>query len=336
MIVPGGQSISDPAVLLEIINVQTEIAKLGIDLGGVMSLVVERIQTLTGASGAIVELAEGSEMVYRATAGIAQPQLGLRLNAVGSLSGLCIRSGDILCCDDSDTDERVDREACRKVGLRSMVVAPLSHNGTTVGVLKIASPQPHAFAEQEVYILKLMSGLIGAAMFHATKFEASELYHLATHDALTGLANRALFYDRFRQSLAQARRQATRVGILNFDMDGLKPINDHYGHGAGDAAIRETASRISGISRQSDTVARLGGDEFGALLAPIASHDSLSGHIDRIIERIRAPFQFEGRELPLDCSIGVSVFPEDGTEIATLMEVADQRMYEVKKTRKCR
>src|SRR5688500_16984565 len=127
--------------LMAIFQAQTEIAKLGMDLGAMLDLVADRMQVLTRAEGAIVEIAEGDEMIYRAAAGMARTQLGLRLKRQGSLSGLCVQSGEILECKDSETDSRVDREACRRVGLRSMLVAPLVYNGTSIGVLKIASPE---------------------------------------------------------------------------------------------------------------------------------------------------------------------------------------------------
>jgi diguanylate cyclase (GGDEF)-like protein len=289
----SGIAAADPQVLTEIIRTQTEIVKLGLDLGGVVGFVAERVQRLTHAGGAVVELVEGEDMVYRAAAGMVRGQLGLRLKRAGSLSGLCVAQRRTLRCDDSETDARVDREACRRVGLRSMVVAPLDHNGTMVGVLKIAAAEPGAFSGEHVHILELMSELIAASMFHAAKYATNELYHLATHDALTGLANRALFYDRLRQSLALARRQFSQISILNLDMDGLKPINDQHGHRAGDAAIRETASRIRRMSRQHDTVARLGGDEFGVILTEVPSRDGLTTLAERIAEEIRQPFQFE-------------------------------------------
>lgn len=323
-------------ILLEIIKVQTDISRLGVDFGAVMTLAADQLQTLTGAKGAIVELAEGDQMVYRAASGIAQSQLGLRLNAGTSLSGLCVATGEILRCDDTETDPRVDLDACRRVGVRSMVVAPLSHEETTIGVLKIASPTAHAFSAQHIRILELISGMVAAQMFHAARMEKEELYRLATQDALTGLANRALFYDRLRQSLAEARRRQGCFGIVNFDMDGLKPINDQYGHGAGDAAIRETARRISTAARETDTIARLGGDEFAAILTGICGHGGMASYVDRMVEEVRAPFDYQGRPLPLDCSYGVAAFPEDGTELEALMAVADERMYKVKRSRKHR
>jgi len=147
---------------MEIIRAQTDIAQLGLDLGGVMAFVTERVQQLTDAGGAIVELAEGDEMVYRAASGMAKNQLGLRLRRIGSLSGLCVQQRTVLRCDDSENDVRVDKEACRKVGLRSMVVAPLNHGETTVGVLKIAAAEPNVFSDEHVNILQLMCGLIAS------------------------------------------------------------------------------------------------------------------------------------------------------------------------------
>lgn len=149
----------DNATLLEIVRAQTEIAKLGLDLAGVMGFVTQRLQHMLHASGAVVELAEGEEMVYRAASGTIEPLLGLRLQRVGSLSGLCVQSGEVLRCEDSELDPRVDREACRRVGLRSMIVTPLKHLDTTVGVLKVVSPDAQAFSDADLHALELMSEL---------------------------------------------------------------------------------------------------------------------------------------------------------------------------------
>jgi diguanylate cyclase (GGDEF)-like protein len=320
--------------MLGVIKTQTDIVKLGLDLGGVMALVAERTQALTGAAGSVVELAEGEDMVYRAATGMAANQLGLRLKLSTSLSGLCVRSGSPLNCEDSETDERVDREACRRVGLRSMIVVPLKHNDALVGVLKVMARTPKAFTPADLAILGMMSELIAAAMFHATKYEADALFHQATHDSLTGLANRALFFDRLRQNLAQAQRNSQRLAILNLDMDGLKPINDQHGHRAGDAALKELASRIKNTSRESDTVARVGGDEFGVILPNIDGYQRASLQSQRLSQHLRSPFQFEGQKFALDASIGFAVFPEDGDALEMLIEKADQSMYEMKRQRK--
>src|ERR1700735_692389 len=104
----NGLAGADPTILMEIIQAQTEIAKLGLDLGGVIAFVAEPVQQLTAAGGAIVELGEGDDMVYRGAAGVAHSQLGLRLKRQGSMSGLCVEQGQPLQCDDSEADPRVD------------------------------------------------------------------------------------------------------------------------------------------------------------------------------------------------------------------------------------
>jgi len=322
------------ARLLEVIRTQGDVAKLGPDLGGVMSLVAERARAFTNAMGAVVELAEGDDMVYRAAAGAVESHLGLHLKRATSLSGLCVREGRVLRCDDSEVDDRVDLEACRKVGLRSMAVVPLRHQDTVVGVLKVMSEGVAAFDDADVNLLGLMSDMIAAAMFHATKFESGELFYRATHDVLTGLANRALFYDRLRQNLDCAQREQRPVGILNLDMDGLKPINDRYGHRAGDAALREFAERLLRASRKSDTVARLGGDEFGVILAHAPDRAALLAQQHRLAQATCGAFEFEAHPITLGASIGGAVFPDDGATLESLLEAADRSMYAMKRSRK--
>jgi diguanylate cyclase (GGDEF)-like protein len=327
---------TDPYILMEIIRLQTEIARHGLDLTGVVNAVVERIPTITNAEGSIVEYAEGDEMVYRGAGGIAGSLLGTRVKREGSLSGLCVRQGRILRCDDTIIDPRVDREPCEKVGIRSMVVAPLKHEGSTVGAVKLVSTATHAFTARDLRVLELMSDLIASAMYYAARNETSALYRQATHDSLTGLANRSLFFDRLRHRISTGRRQIEPMGILAIDMDGLKRVNDSYGHRAGDAALREMALRISRIPRRSDLVARLGGDEFGVILDDISDRKVLLSIVERISQETDQPFRFEGRTLDLTASIGAARFPDDGSNVDALLEAADRSMYQMKRTRTMR
>ena len=324
---------TDPYILMEIIRMQTEIAKQGLDLSGVVEAVVERIPTITNADGAIVEYLEGDEMVYRGASGFAKPLIGTRVRRDSSLSGLCVRLGQVLRSNDIQVDPRVDLAPFGQVGVRSMVVAPLKHDAAVVGVLKIVSTSTHAFTARDVRVLELMSELIAAAMYYAGRNETNALYQQATHDALTGLANRAYFFERLRLRVSPGRRQIEPLGILLIDVDGLKRINDTYGHRTGDAVIRETALRISRIPRRSDIVARLGGDEFGVLLSDISERNDVLAIVDRISQETDQPFRFEGNRLDLSASIGYARFPEDGSEIDSLLEVADRAMYRMKRAR---
>jgi diguanylate cyclase (GGDEF)-like protein len=331
------QSVStDPYILLEIIRLQTEIAKKGLDLSGVVEAVVERIPTFTNAEGAVVEYIEGDEMVYRGASGFTRPLLGTRVKRVASLSGLCVRLGQILRSDDILVDPRVDLGPYQEIGVRSIVVAPLRHEGSVVGVLKIVSSTTYAFTVRDIRVLELMSDLIAASMYHAARNETNALYQQATHDALTGLANRAVFFDRLRHRTYPGRRQPEPFGILLLDLDGLKRINDTFGHRAGDAALRETALRISRIPRRSDIVARLGGDEFGVILSEIATRSDLIAIVERISQETDQPFRFEGRTLQLTASIGHARYPDDAKDVDALLEVADRSMYQMKRSRTTR
>lgn len=320
--------------LLSIISLQTEIARLGPKLGEVMDLVVERTLGLVRADGAAIELLEEGDMVYRAVSGSAHGHLGLRLRADTSLSGLCVKTGEVLRCDDAETDPRVDRAACQAVGLRSMLVMPLLHQGTTVGVLKAMAGAPGHFSEADMALLKLLSDLVAAAMYHAHPDTQGDLYYRATHDHLTGLANRALFMDQLRSSLAQRRPPGQGVGLLMIDLDNLKQMNDHHGHRAGDALLQEFASRSRTCARASDTVARLGGDEFAVLLNPVEAPAGVEAAVSRLQAALQSPFLFDEQHHPLSASIGTAHSPTDSQEIEALLDLADRRMYAIKRARK--
>lgn len=316
--------------LMQVIHIQTEIVKLGLDLGGVMQFVVDQTLSLVEADGAAIELAEEGEMVYRAASGVAAPQLGLRLKIEGSLSGLSVMTGETLFCEDSETDPRVDRLACQKMGLRSMLVMPLKHRGATVGVLKAISSQPGKFKSSDVVVLELLSEVVAASMYFSAKYDKDELFKKATHDDMTGLANRALFMDRLRNTIAHAKRKSVSAGLLMIDMDSLKQINDTYGHRIGDAVIIEFSNRLKKVVRAADTAARLGGDEFGIVLAPIENWEEINSAIKRIESGIELPFVFENKQHQLRASIGSALIPHDGIDPEKVMEVADHRMYEIK------
>ncbi|MDM1756587.1 MULTISPECIES: sensor domain-containing diguanylate cyclase [Acinetobacter] len=320
--------------LMAVIQTQTAIAKLGLDLNAVMTLVAEQAQLMTQAKGAVVELAEEGEMVYRAVSGGAAHLLGLRLSQENSLSGLCVIQNKILYCEDSELDARVDKVACRKVGLRSMAVVPLIHCGDAIGVLKIYAEKVSAFKEGDLQLLTLMSELIAAAMYHATRFGAQELYKLATQDQLTGLANRALFLDCLRQGLLTAKQNNKKLGVLMIDMDGLKHINDEYGHRLGDIALKEIADRIKKSIRHDDLVARLGGDEFAVILSSVENQALAKTAMNRISEACGLPFVFENIDLKIGASLGLAIFPKDAQSIDQLIECADLNMYEDKRERK--
>lgn len=159
---------------------------------------------------------------------------------------------------------------------------------------------------------------------------SQQMTYLATHDALTGLANRTLFYEQIERAIAACNRQGNNLALLFIDLDDFKKVNDGMGHAAGDSVLIETASRLLANMRQTDTVARWGGDEFVVLLNQLPSEENTTYVIAKVVERLSRPYQIEGQTLYVTPSIGISVFPKDGLTADELLANADTAMFQVK------
>jgi len=160
--------------------------------------------------------------------------------------------------------------------------------------------------------------------------EQESIAYMAHYDELTGLPNRALFYDRLKQSLAIAKRNKTNVFLLFLDLDGFKSVNDSLGHRSGDILLKQVAQRIVSCVRESDTVGRMGGDEFTVLLNDADSHERVSEIALKIINSIRTPFDLEGNQVQIGVSIGVAYNSDDQITENDLLNNADMAMYESK------
>jgi diguanylate cyclase (GGDEF)-like protein/PAS domain S-box-containing protein len=174
--------------------------------------------------------------------------------------------------------------------------------------------------------------LVEGTVIDITERKRSEeqVKHLAFHDSLTGLPNRLLFNDRLRVAMVHANRYREKLAVLFLDIDRFKVINDSLGHPIGDELLRRVAERVGGCIRQEDTIARLGGDEFTVLLPGIAKEEDAATIANKILEAVRLPFFIEHRELFITTSIGVTLFPEDGTDAESLVRNADTAMYRAK------
>ena len=170
---------------------------------------------------------------------------------------------------------------------------------------------------------------IDAQMMELERSRAA-LHEEATHDPLTGLANRRLFYDRLQQAIRHAHRYGGKVGILYVDMDRFKDINDRHGHHIGDAVLMEVAQQLLDCVRESDSVARLGGDEFVVLLEGVQGrHDCVAAAL-KIEHSLAHSARFDDLQLDIDASIGQAVYPDDGSDEDALIRAADAAMYRVK------
>ena len=156
------------------------------------------------------------------------------------------------------------------------------------------------------------------------------LEHAAHHDELTGLPNRALLLDRLRLALARAERSGLPVAVALIDLDGFKPINDTLGHDAGDALLRKVATRLLGLLRKSDTTARLGGDEFVLVLPDVGGVTGATAVAQRVVLALARPFELGAQSVRIGASVGVALFPLDGTDEESLLKAADTAMYRAK------
>ncbi len=165
----------------------------------------------------------------------------------------------------------------------------------------------------------------------AQKIYEQQLEHQANHDSLTGLANRNLFNNRLRQAIDQAHRNNLLLAIVFLDLDNFKHINDTLGHDTGDEVIRALGQRIGATVRDIDTVARISGDEYIILLYAPQGVDFVTTIVHRLLDQVSSKLLIKERELYINCSIGVALYPRDGIDPVTLMKNADAAMYRAKK-----
>jgi len=156
------------------------------------------------------------------------------------------------------------------------------------------------------------------------------IWHVAHHDSLTGLPNRALLHDRLQQALAKAQRSRHRVAVMFLDLDRFKSVNDSLGHAVGDELLKYVAARLTGVVRAVDTVSRLGGDEFVIVLEEAGSPDDVVQVAEKILGALAPEVSIGGHRLRATPSIGISVFPDDAVEAFALMKNADTAMYHAK------
>jgi len=188
---------------------------------------------------------------------------------------------------------------------------------------------PAGNADDSSYVRGITDRL---AVALATADRDEKLYHQAHFDQLTGLPNRQLFNDRLEQHIIQAHRKNERAALLYIDLDRFKNINDSLGHATGDKLLLQVAERMRNCVRDSDTISRLGGDEFVIVLSNISSPKNASNIAENIIDSVIKPFFISSREIFVNASIGIAVYPEDGRDNKELLAHADAAMYRAKES----
>lgn len=170
-----------------------------------------------------------------------------------------------------------------------------------------------------------------ARLVHSLSHANRQLHHLALHDALTRLPNRNLLEDRIEQAIAAGERSGKRFALMFLDLDRFKTINDSLGHHYGDKLLQGVAARLTGCLRAEDTVARLGGDEFVVLLGEVSGPTVAANIAQKLLDTLALPIVVEEQQQSVSVSIGISMFPDDGTTLRELMSNADSAMYHAKK-----
>jgi diguanylate cyclase (GGDEF)-like protein len=202
----------------------------------------------------------------------------------------------------------------------------------------LAERKPHCYERERPNgrVMEIRGVPIDGGGFVTTYFDVTEqrqtqelVQHMALHDTLTDLPNRALFGDRLKTALALAKRQGL-MAVHYVDMDNFKPVNDRHGHKAGDGLLVDVARRLRGAVRDNDTVARLGGDEFAIVQTGIHERRDAEALASRVIAHLSRPFDFEGKRLEVGASIGIALAPEDGVGCDEILAKADTALYRSK------
>jgi diguanylate cyclase (GGDEF)-like protein len=250
------------------------------------------------------------------------------------LSGNAFRSGKPRIANDylANEETRAFHARARRDGARSGASFPLIVGGRVIGVMLFVSSEKDTFTPEFVELLERMTNNVSFALKNFDradeKRKADErIEYLASHDSLTGLPNREMFNGLLRHTIETAERHARKFSLLFIDLDRFKVINDSLGHEAGDMLLVEVAHRLRGTLRASDVVARLGGDEFVVVLEETGERDTVEEIAGELLSTLSQPVQLSGHECHTTASIGIAIYPTDGTDAQTLTKNADMAMY---------
>lgn len=202
----------------------------------------------------------------------------------------------------------------------------------TIGLRKNFSAFPLELKTSQLSIKGRLLFITTARDISSRKDAEQRISYMASHDALTNLPNRTLLQDRIEQTLAHNHRRKLKAAVLFIDLDKFKIINDTLGHDVGDGLLQEASQRLKSQIRNEDTVARQGGDEFIILLSEINNPHDAAELAQKLLDSISAPYHIKGKELHISASIGITIFPDDGTNMESLLKNSDIAMYHAKES----
>jgi diguanylate cyclase (GGDEF)-like protein/PAS domain S-box-containing protein len=244
-------------------------------------------------------------------------------------TGFVLSRREPLTVTDFASDTRFARsETLSTHHICSGIVVPILGSAGPLGIIGAYSRGPRHFSLENVNFLQSLANTMGTAIDR--KALEQRFAYLAQFDSLTGLPNRSLLLDRFTQTLTLAARHRWMVGILFVDLDRFKVVNDTRGHGMGDALLVQVAGRLQECVRTADTVGRLGGDEFAVVLSALERAADAGLVADKVINALSLPFHLEGQEIYISASLGIAMYPSDGTRADELLKNSDTAMYRAK------
>lgn len=250
---------------------------------------------------------------------------------------VAVRSTKLILISNMDTHDKphvtsFHRPFAKNYTTKSCIIAPLVCHGRVVGVLNLTDKNDGSvFNHSEVAVMELFRQLIGASIGNVKLFEKSQ--HLAQTDGLTGMYNHRTFYETLESELRRSQRYGGQVAIIMADVDNLKPINDNYGHRAGDLAIKQVSRRIRACIRQIDIAARYGGDEFAVIL-PNTSLEDATVVAERMVQMIaESPITWDHQKISLSISVGVGRY-ESGSCPGDVTRATDEALYAAKQAGK--
>ena len=257
-----------------------------------------------------------------------------RSNAIAAKQGdlfdqWSIKNRKRFIVSDSHQDFRFDvTETARQQEIRSLIIAPVLHEGRVIGTLRVNSHEPDTFANDDLRLIDAIAALSSSAISNAMLYEKTE--ELAIKDSLTGLYVRRYFFDRLKQEHGRALLTKRPLSVLMCDIDHFKECNDRFGHGGGDLMLTRFAEILRTICDNA-VVARYGGEEFSVLLPECPREEAI-----RTAEKVRSevegkPFTIRREQVSMTVSIGVATLPQDTLDLEMLVQKADEALYKAKR-----
>jgi diguanylate cyclase (GGDEF)-like protein/PAS domain S-box-containing protein len=286
-------------------------------------------ELLAVESGVVMRLEDGI-LFPTHTVGVAASETLRTLSIEKAVCRQMFSAFDPVAVDDIDRPPWDREPACSLFPWRSFIATTFETGGNFAGIVVFGSSRERGelFSTADREFARSISTVVGTTLERQSQQE--RLDALAFTDTLTGLPNRALLHDRMQQIIADSRRNGESFAVHFLDLDGLKQVNDSAGHAAGDAVLRQTATRLKDALRESDSVARLGGDEFIILQKHVRGAREAVALARTLLGLMRLPFVVDARSHPLSASIGISLFPSGGDSAKTLLDHADVALYRAK------